>query len=51
MASLVIAGIIMAFGQAGDRGSRAISERIVGTAHGGELTTLTTATFVPSPKE
>ena len=45
LASFIIAGIIMAFGEAGARGSRAIFERIAGTDRGGEFTTLSTATI------
>ena len=45
MASFIIAGIIMAFGQSGSRGSRAIFERLVGTARGSEFASLATATI------
>ena len=45
LASFIIAGIIMAFGEAGSRASRAIFERIAGTARGGELAVLSTATI------
>ncbi len=45
LAALIIAGIIMAFGQSGGRGSRAISARIAGAARGGELIKLSTATI------
>ena len=45
LASFIIAGILMAFGQAGGRGSRAISARIAGTARGSELVKLSTATI------
>ena len=45
LASFIIAGIIMAFGQAGSRGSRAIFERIVGNARGSEFASLSTATI------
>jgi len=45
LAAFVIAGIIMAFGKAGDRANRAIFERIVGKARGAELATLSTATI------
>jgi predicted PurR-regulated permease PerM len=45
IASFIIAGIVMAFGQAGSRGSRAIFERIVGNARGSELASLSTATI------
>ena len=45
LASFIIAGVLMAFGQSGGRGSRAISERIAGTARGAELVRLSTATI------
>jgi predicted PurR-regulated permease PerM len=45
LASFVIAGIIMAFGQSGARGTRSIFDRIVGTAHGEEFAKLSTATI------
>ena len=45
MASFIIAGIIMAFGQSGSRGSRAIFERLVGNARGSEFASLSTATI------
>jgi predicted PurR-regulated permease PerM len=45
MASFIIAGIIMAFGQSGSRGSLAIFERLVGTARGSEFARLSTATI------
>ena len=45
LASLIIAGIIMAFGQAGSRGSEAIFERIIGNARGREWARLSTATI------
>jgi predicted PurR-regulated permease PerM len=45
LAALIIAGILMAFGQSGGRGSRAISARIAGTARGSELVKLSTATI------
>lgn len=44
LASFVIAGIIMAFGESGSRASRAIFERIAGVARGGEFSVLATAT-------
>jgi len=43
--SFIIAGIIMAFGQAGSRGSQAIFERIIGSARGSEFASLSTATI------
>jgi predicted PurR-regulated permease PerM len=45
LAALIIAGIVMAFGQAGSRGSGAIFERIIGNARGSELAGLSTATI------
>jgi predicted PurR-regulated permease PerM len=45
LASFIIAGIIMAFGQSGSRGSLAIFERIIGHARGSELAELSTATI------
>ena len=45
LASFIIAGIVMAFGESGSRGSRAIFERIIGPARGGELARLSTATI------
>lgn len=43
--SFIVAGIIMAFGEAGTRASLAISNRVAGMARGGELLNLTTATI------
>jgi predicted PurR-regulated permease PerM len=45
LAAIVIAGIIMAFGRAGARASRAIFDRIVGPARGAGFATLSTATI------
>ena len=45
VASFIIAGIIMAFGQAGSRGSQAIFERLVGHARGSAFASLSTATI------
>ena len=45
LAAFIIAGILMAFGQAGGRGSRAIFMRIAGAARGGELIRLSTGTI------
>lgn len=45
LAAFIIAGIVMAFGQAGSRGSQAIFERIVGNARGSALASLSTATI------
>ena len=45
LASFIVAGIIMAFGEAGSRSSRAIFERLVGNARGGEFASLSTATI------
>jgi predicted PurR-regulated permease PerM len=44
VAAFIIAGIIMAFGEAGDRASHAIFARIVGLERGDEFTTLSVAT-------
>ena len=44
VAAFIIAGIIMAFGAAGDRASHAIFARIVGVERGDEFTTLSVAT-------
>jgi predicted PurR-regulated permease PerM len=44
-ASFIIAGIVMAFGQAGAQRSQAIFERIAGSARGAELARLSTATI------
>ena len=43
--AFIIAGILMAFGQAGSRASLAIFERFAGAARGAEFTTLATATI------
>ncbi len=45
IASFIIAGILMAFGEAGSRGSLAIFERVVGPARGAEFVALSTATI------
>ena len=45
LASFIIAGIMMAFGQSGSRGSLAIFERIVGNTRGNEFARLSTATI------
>lgn len=45
LAAFIIAGIIMAFGQSGDRSSQAIFERLVGNARGSEFARLATATI------
>jgi predicted PurR-regulated permease PerM len=45
LASFIIAGIIMAFGQSGSRASQAIFERIIGHARGSEFARLSTATI------
>jgi predicted PurR-regulated permease PerM len=45
LASFIIAGIIMAFGQSGSRGSLAIFERLVGNTRGSEFAKLSTATI------
>ncbi|MCB1966731.1 MAG: AI-2E family transporter, partial [Candidatus Accumulibacter sp.] len=40
----IIAGVIMAFGESGERGARAIFDRVAGKARGEELNKLSTAT-------
>ena len=45
LAALIIAGIIMAFGQSGSRASLAIFERFAGAGRGAEFTKLSTATI------
>lgn len=45
LGSFIIAGIVMAFGEAGHRGSHSIFERIVGRARGGEFVRLSVATI------
>jgi len=45
VAAFIVAGIIMAFGKAGDRASHAIFARIVGVERGDEFTTLSVATI------
>ena len=45
LAAFIIAGIVMAFGQSGSRGSGAIFERIIGNTRGSELASLSTATI------
>lgn len=45
LAAFVVAGIFMAYGQAGSRGSRAIFDRIVGPVRGPAFATLSTATI------
>jgi predicted PurR-regulated permease PerM len=45
LASLVIAGIIMAYGESGSRGSQAIFVRILGPTKGEKMWTLSTATI------
>ena len=45
VAAFIIAGIIMAFGEAGDRASREIFARVVGVERGDQFTTLSVATI------
>ena len=45
LAAIIVAGILMAFGASGDRGSRAIFERAAGTERGAEFAELSTATI------
>lgn len=44
LGSFIVAGIIMAFGEAGHRGSHSIFERLAGQARGGEFVRLSVAT-------
>jgi predicted PurR-regulated permease PerM len=45
LASFIIAGIVMAYGEAGARGSRAIFERIIGSERGERFLSLSAATI------
>ena len=45
MAALIVSGIIMAFGESGARGCRAIFDRVMGPERGGKLAELSTATI------
>jgi predicted PurR-regulated permease PerM len=45
IAALIIAGIVMAFGEAGDRSSRAIFARLVGSERGAEFSHLAVTTI------
>jgi predicted PurR-regulated permease PerM len=45
LASFIVAGIIMAYGQAGERGSRSIFGRIFGPGRAGEFVTLCVSTI------
>jgi len=45
LASFIIAGILMAFGEAGERGCHAIFDRLFGTGQGEEFAKLSTATI------
>src|SRR5436309_8508435 len=45
LASFIVAGIVMAYGEAGARGSRAIFERIIGGGRGESFARLSTATI------
>ncbi len=45
VASMIIAGILMAYGGAGERGSRAVFSRVVGSARGNEFARLSTQTI------
>jgi predicted PurR-regulated permease PerM len=45
LASFIVAGILMAYGEAGTRGSRAIFERIAGNERGESFARLSTATI------
>ena len=45
LGALIVAGIIMAFGEGGERASRGIFERLAGREHGAEFAHLATATI------
>ena len=45
LASFIVAGIVMAYGEAGTRGSRAIFERVIGSGRGEAFAKLSTATI------
>src|SRR6516164_10486994 len=45
VAAFIVSGIIMAFGESGVRGSRAIFDRVIGPERGGKLAELSTATI------
>jgi predicted PurR-regulated permease PerM len=45
LASFIVAGILMAYGEAGTRGARAIFERVIGTERGESFARLSTATI------
>jgi len=45
LASFIVAGIVMAFGQSGSRGSVAIFERVAGVERGSKIASLATATI------
>ena len=45
LASFIVAGILMAYGEAGTRGSRAIFERVIGPERGDAFARLSTATI------
>jgi predicted PurR-regulated permease PerM len=45
LASFIVAGILMAYGEAGERGSRAIFERVIGAGRGERFAKLSTATI------
>jgi len=45
LASFIVAGILMAFGEPAERGSRAIFDRVVGAVRGEEFARLSTATI------
>ena len=45
IASFIVAGILMAYGEAGTRGSRAIFERVIGSGRGESFRQLSTATI------
>jgi predicted PurR-regulated permease PerM len=45
LAAFIIAGILMAYGEAGERGSRAIFQRVIGSERGESIARLSTATL------
>ena len=45
LASFIVAGVVMAYGEAGTRGSRAIFERVIGGGRGEAFAKLSTATI------
>jgi hypothetical protein len=50
LAAFIIAGIIMAFGEAGDRANLAIFQRVLGKARGAEFANSPRRPFAPLPR-